>query len=884
MLQLPPNFGSCLQKGIAALGDKNGKHEVETTGQHVSLTISQYDAEVFAVVREKLLDQQPGAFFDEICNGGQLPEAKLERTGKSGSIFLTSPNRLYIIKSATEGELRSLRLFAPDYLEHIQNNPDSLLCKFCGLYRVTAKSPEGDLDMPLVVMRSAFPVDRRKDYAYDLKGTTEDRYMMRSGSAEQVLKDLNFAEDQGVLVVPPLLWDQIQMAAREDVMFLQQHGIMDYSLLVGIYKVRPGEEEDFNKASLQAEAQATRVLKLRTFPGWRNDGEAVMISFCIVDILQRWTLKKRCAHVLKKCFYCSRRRIDTEPPNKYGQRFGLMVEEVLRPGDRNSLETSLVSIDGAGESCEGDPVAIYSLKSTHGIADHLAFCSYCKSFQDKQPGDAELLAFSDLISGCGVAPLIDAGLVKASVTSELAEFKKELCNVPMHARSKDAQTGDTWHNFARTFINKNKLKGKLVTHSSENHMLACAVSVGVDASTQVSAWMHDRFAPFFLANPELSRRPASSSALRCLHLPERGSWFSEAHLMPGFVFSELAPEEFRRLRINSGWDDNEYRKSICGCNVSFIQFATNSKSGEFFFFSGDSRLLVKTASSKEVRTMRRLLRQGYVDHLTSEEGSLLTRIYGIYEVFVPNLRHGKRINFIVQDNMLHWPKLPLHERFDLKGSTRNRRARQTEFVLKDLNWEGSISLEKSPTDKLLKQHRCDCAFLKEGEVIDYSVMIGIHIPEDDVDDRPARSKSGWGALRNIVRKEQVGLYGPIKGPDQRQFLIGIIDYMTPWDCKKYLEYKYKKLTWNGGGASCVPPEHYAARQVAFIESLMAPVADLAQPHIAVPQVSAATILQGLSTLPGMVDSDARSLRVAGKGEEANSAPELSAKSEASDMA
>jgi len=77
---------------------------------------------------------------------------------------------------------------------------------------------------------------------------------------------------------------------------------------------------------------------------------------------------------------------------------------------------------------------------------------------------------------------------------------------------------------------------------------------------------------------------------------------------------------------------------------------------------------------------------------------------------------------------------PIHERYDLKGSTRNRSTTEAErqdpnVVLKDLDWINSgrkLHLGPDKKRRLLAQIKKDCALLESMEVIDYSLLIGIH--------------------------------------------------------------------------------------------------------------------------------------------------------------
>merc|ERR1712050_88559 len=96
--------------------------------------------------------------------------------------------------------------------------------------------------------------------------------------------------------------------------------------------------------------------------------------------------------------------------------------------------------------------------------------------------------------------------------------------------------------------------------------------------------------------PELANRPAAAFAKRIFALPEEGSWLSPPHMLPNLQFVEHAPEVFRHIRSLSGLNDQAYIHCVCQREFSFIEFTTNSKSGEFFFFTHDGMCMVKTIS------------------------------------------------------------------------------------------------------------------------------------------------------------------------------------------------------------------------------------------------------------------------------------------------
>merc|ERR1712085_173602 len=53
---------------------------------------------------------------------------------------------------------------------------------------------------------------------------------------------------------------------------------------------------------------------------------------------------------------------------------------------------------------------------------------------------------------------------------------------------------------------------------------------------------------------------------------------------------------------------------VCPRHFSFIAFQSNSKSGEFFFFTHDGKCMVKTVSQVEAQALIDMLEKGYLEH------------------------------------------------------------------------------------------------------------------------------------------------------------------------------------------------------------------------------------------------------------------------------
>jgi 1-phosphatidylinositol-4-phosphate 5-kinase len=71
-----------------------------------------------------------------------------------------------------------------------------------------------------------------------------------------------------------------------------------------------------------------------------------------------------------------------------------------------------------------------------------------------------------------------------------------------------------------------------------------------------------------------------------------------------FKFKDYAPVVFAYLRRLAGINEYDFLLSVCG-NANFIEFISNAKSGQFFFYSSDGKYMVKTMTNAESKFIRR---------------------------------------------------------------------------------------------------------------------------------------------------------------------------------------------------------------------------------------------------------------------------------------
>jgi 1-phosphatidylinositol-4-phosphate 5-kinase len=203
-----------------------------------------------------------------------------------------------------------------------------------------------------------------------------------------------------------------------------------------------------------------------------------------------------------------------------------------------------------------------------------------------------------------------------------------------------------------------------------------------------------------------------------------------ASLPYGYKFKAYAPEIFHRIRDMAGVEKQLFLHSICGSDA-FIEFVSNAKSGQFFFYSHDGRYMIKTQTQEEKTFLRQIL-PDYYNHLKENPHSFLTHFYGMYRVKIPDL--GKSVHFVIMKSVFN-TELEIHKIWDLKGSTLGRRSNRGDSVHKDLDImdEGrKICVGPKAKDAMMSTLKNDAAFLAKMHIMDYSLLLGVHLATSSV--------------------------------------------------------------------------------------------------------------------------------------------------------
>jgi hypothetical protein len=198
-------------------------------------------------------------------------------------------------------------------------------------------------------------------------------------------------------------------------------------------------------------------------------------------------------------------------------------------------------------------------------------------------------------------------------------------------------------------------------------------------------------------------------------------------------FLDYAPQVFRYLRYGFGINETAYKRSIQGETEAMIEkFTEGGRSGSFFYFSEDSNYIVKTLTTTEGVFLVKWLPK-YVEYMSEQRDSLLSRFVGFHAITLYNLT----IHFIVMQSVFQSP-LAIHERYDLKGSTIDRHAEKNgstagrrrqgfkKIVYKDNDLNRTVRLAENDRMAFVLQCKADAYFLRNSNIMDYSLLLGVH--------------------------------------------------------------------------------------------------------------------------------------------------------------
>ncbi|XP_077460663.1 phosphatidylinositol 5-phosphate 4-kinase type-2 beta-like [Stigmatopora argus] len=342
--------------------------------------------------------------------------------------------------------------------------------------------------------------------------------------------------------------------------------------------------------------------------------------------------------------------------------------------------------------------------------------------------------------------------------------------------------------------------------------------------------------------------------------------FNKENLPSRFKFKEYCPAVFRNLRERFSIDDQDYQNSLT--RSAPRNSDAQGRFGNRFLSSYDHRFVIKTVSSEDIAEMHNILKKYHQFIVECHGNTLLPQFLGMYRLTVD----GVETYMVVTRNVFSH-RLPVHRKYDLKGSTVSREASDKEKAkelptFKDndfLNEGHKLEIGDDNKKYFLEKLKHDVEFLATLKIMDYSLLVGIHDvdraeqeetdaeagageEEDYETDGTGGGGGGGGPLGGALGGSfgtppdspgdplNCGFFGPgdfdptvdvyaIKSHQgavkKEVYFMAIIDILTHYDAKKKAAHAAKTVK-HGAGAeiSTVNPEQYSKRFYEFMSNIL----------------------------------------------------------------
>ncbi|XP_033246672.1 phosphatidylinositol 4-phosphate 5-kinase type-1 alpha-like [Drosophila miranda] len=240
--------------------------------------------------------------------------------------------------------------------------------------------------------------------------------------------------------------------------------------------------------------------------------------------------------------------------------------------------------------------------------------------------------------------------------------------------------------------------------------------------------------------------------METISFPPDGSSITPAHHYSDFRFKVYAPIAFRYFRDLFGIAPDDFLMSMCASPL--VELSNPGASGSIFYLTDDDEFIIKTVQKKECEFLQKLL-PGYYMNLSQNPRTLLPKFFGLY-CFHYN---SKNVRLVAMNNLLP-SDIKMHCKYDLKGSSFRRKASKAERqkaspTFKDLDFAehhpNGIFLETDKYNALMRTIQRDCMVLESFQIMDYSLLVGIH--NLDIAAKEKREERIRNARAKLQRKE-----------------------------------------------------------------------------------------------------------------------------------
>ena len=471
-----------------------------------------------------------------------------------------------------------------------------------------------------------------------------------------------------------------------------------------------------------------------------------------------------------------------------------------------------------------------------------------------------------------------------SLSRQSSDSSSSSISTKIRGRRRGNTFSGLWRSRSSSADSERETRGKFIDESHELYLLSSAMKKGIQMSFEFGKQKYEEMSPqseCVFSKSDFEEKQWFDLTTNTALGGRRASQKSD-----GIVFKAYAPLVFHRIRqlfnISSG---GEYQQdqlfNLTDQQSPWIDYLANSKSGEYFFFSGSSHFMVKTMSHSELKFATETFLPAYYTHVEQLPDTFLVKLCGLFRVETER----SRVYFFVMKSVFD-TSVAIHSRYDLKGSSLGRELDEesaeqgldeTLLVFKDNDFKGSsvdIIVGADRQDIASRLTR-DVRFLQSINVMDYSLLLGIHdrrryrtihgnssSNSDSTGDGDGKrrvhcksssepisgltplsaSRKGMSMIsrqdppnhsqlcaiheQHADQKEEDGMLyldelgsGMLGSSEGHRFIywFGVIDVFQQYNAKKKLEYRVKGKLHDKRGISSIPAEKYAER---FLESIL----------------------------------------------------------------
>ncbi|MBA0620627.1 hypothetical protein Godav_006326 [Gossypium davidsonii] len=255
-------------------------------------------------------------------------------------------------------------------------------------------------------------------------------------------------------------------------------------------------------------------------------------------------------------------------------------------------------------------------------------------------------------------------------------------------------------------------------------------------------------------------------------------------IVTGFEWKDYCPKSFRLIQELENIDNDDYMMVVCS-DETIKQVTSTVRPGNMFLFSNDSRFAIKTLRKSELKVLLEML-PSYYSHIKRFRSTILNKLYGAHVVKPAG---GTKVYFVVVANIFK-SDLLMHRCYDLKGSLQGRKVEKMRYREKTLHKESDLDflfyLEPLARQRILKQIKYDCAFLEAAGIMNYSLMLGLHVKGSRQDCVNSKCSNNGMRIFNVALHQSDVASQRLSDSSYKAELdrhLARKFYKKAWDCK-----------------------------------------------------------------------------------------------------